>query len=162
VWTVLHGCGTAVAVLAGQRHGAGDPAGVRRVAAAGWRLVAVVAGVPLLAGLIGTAPAVGLLVDDPAVAGAVTPAVVLLAWAQVVLMAAITVSNGLVRATGDTRTGLRASLLAEYAVFVPLGLLLCQVWRGGLVGLYLAHLLYWAAYLAVVAHRRHRLAAAHR
>jgi MATE family multidrug resistance protein len=157
VWTVLHGCGTAVTVLAGQRMGAGDATGVRQAEVAGWRLVGLVGGIPLLSGVAGTPWLVGLLVDDPAVAAQVSIGVTVLAWAQVAGMAAITVTNGLLRAAGDTRTGLRASLIAEYAVFVPLGLLLCRVWHTGLAGLYLAHLAYWAIYLAVVARRRRQV-----
>lgn len=157
VWTVLHGCGTAVAVLAGQRHGAGDRAAMRRVEGAGFRLAAVVAGLPLLLGLLGTPPILRLAVDDEAVVAAVTSPVVVLAWTQVVLMAAIAVANGVVRSTGDTRTGLVASLVAEYAVFLPLGVLLCRVLGLGLTGLYTAHLCYWAVYLAVVVRRRRRI-----
>mgnify|MGYP007039441503 CR=1 FL=1 len=119
--------------------------------------MSLVGGIPLLLGVGGTPWLVRLLVDDPAVAAQVSIGVTVLAWAQVAGMAAITVTNGLLRAAGDTRTGLRASLIAEYTVFVPFGLLLCRVWQTGLAGLYLAHLAYWAIYLAVVARRRRQV-----
>lgn len=154
VSTVLYGCGSAVTILAGQRHGARDDAGLRRTEDAGRRFVGAVAAIAFVLGLPASPVLLRLLVDDPRVAAAATAPILLLAWAQPLFMAAIAVTNAVLRATGDTKTGLYASLAAEYLIFLPIGVLLCRILDTGLTGLYAAHLAYWAVYLAVVIRRR--------
>lgn len=60
-------------------------------------------------------------------------------------MVVVVTADGVVRGLGDTRTPLYASLVAEYAVFLPVARLLCRELGYGLPGLFWAHHLYWAA-----------------
>lgn len=62
--------------------------------------------------------------------------------------------NGIVRAHGDSRTGLVASLIAEYAVFLPVGIVLVRLLELGLTGIMLGHIGYWFAFLAIILRRR--------
>ncbi|CAN5145565.1 hypothetical protein BH20ACT5_BH20ACT5_13630 [soil metagenome] len=104
----------------------------------------------VLTALVATtaAPLARLAVDDPAVARAVGTVAVAGA-AQALWMALTVVANGIVRGHGDSRTPLRASLVAEYAVFLPLGWLLCRELDLGLTGVFVAHHVYWATFAAI-------------
>jgi multidrug resistance protein, MATE family len=152
---------SAVVTLAAQRIGAGDPAGVRRAESAGWRLLLLpVLGIAV-AGALLTRTLTGLLVDDPRVAE-LAGQVAVLAWAQAPLLVAGILGNAVNRAHGDSRIGLVASLVAEYLVFLPTGVLLLRVLDTGIGGVMVAHLVYWLAYIAVILPRRRRRLAASR
>lgn len=146
---------SAVVTVAAQRIGAGDPAGVRAAERAGWRLLSLPVLVVAIAGVVLTPTVVGWMVDDPLVAQLAAD-VALLAWAQAPLLLAGILGNAVNRAHGDSRIGLYASLVAEYAVFLPAGVLLLRFLDLGLAGVMIAHLVYWIAYIAMIAPRRHR------
>ncbi|MGH3611725.1 MAG: MATE family efflux transporter [Pseudonocardia sp.] len=148
VWMVIYGVAAAGTTLLAQRIGAGDAAGLRRVVgvtAVGTGGVALLCAtlLPLV-----TPAVLRLAVDDPRVAAAAEP-VVWIAWTSVLWMAATATTNAVLRSNGDTRTPLRASLIGEYAVFLPVGWLLCRVLDLGLTGVFVANHIFWAAFLAV-------------
>ncbi|SFQ50596.1 Na+-driven multidrug efflux pump [Amycolatopsis arida] len=148
VWMLISGLAAAGTTLLGERIGAGDPHGTRRVVlvtagSVGTVAVTCAALLPLV-----TPAALRLAVDDARVA-AEAERVVWLFWAQVLWMAGTATTNAVLRAHRDTRTPLRASLIGEYVVFLPLGWLLCRVLHLGVTGIYLAHHVFWATFLAV-------------
>ena len=118
-FTALVATGTGVTVLVGQRLGAGDPEGAAAYRVVGLRLAALLAGVPLV-------PV--LLVPD-------------------LVFFALNL-GGVLRAAGDTRTVLVASLAGD-AFLVPLAWLLALTLGLGLRGLMLAWLAYGLVFVAV-------------
>ncbi|MGF1662356.1 MAG: MATE family efflux transporter [Kineosporiaceae bacterium] len=148
VWTVIYGVAAAGTTMIAERAGGGDLVGVRRVVrvtAIGTAAVAVVcaAALPVL-----TPPVLRWAVADARVAETAAP-VVWLAWLQVLWMAATATTNAVLRAHRDTRTPLLASLIGEYAVFLPVGWLLCRALGLELLGVFVAHHVFWAAFLVV-------------
>lgn len=77
--------------------------------------------------------------------------VLLLAWSQVVWNLISTVLLGICRSHKDTKASLRASLSAEYLVFLPVGWLACRTFDLGVTGLFLAHHAFWLAFCLVLA-----------
>ncbi|WP_307793429.1 MATE family efflux transporter [Amycolatopsis sp. MtRt-6] len=148
VWTLIYSLATAGTTLLAVRVGAGDREGHDRVVRTLAAAAAVIA-VCCVVSLPPVTPAMlRVVVEDPQVAAAAGP-IVWIYWAQVLWMAATATTNAVLRAHGDTRTPLRASLIGEYAVFLPVGWLLCR-WLGlGLSGVYVAHHVFWAAFLVV-------------
>lgn len=147
-WIVLYAVGASVTTQMATSLGASDVPLSRRQARTAIRVTAAIAAVMTAAVALLAAPLARLGIDDPAVADAVR-GVARAAAAQALWMALTVVANGVVRAHGDTRTPLRASLIAEYAVFLPLGVLLCRQLNLGLTGLFIAHHVYWAAFAAI-------------
>ncbi|WP_203338336.1 MATE family efflux transporter [Nocardioides limicola] len=101
----------------------------------------------VLGGLV--APMVVRSVGGPEVA-AVVGMLGWLAWAQVGWQGACVLGLTVCRASRDTRASLIASLTGEYAVFLPAGLLLCRWLDWGLLGVLVAHHLFWATFVTIV------------
>jgi Na+-driven multidrug efflux pump len=152
-FTALTACGTGVTVLAGQRLGAGDTDGAVAYRAAGLRLSALLAGIPLVPVVVAPELMFGMFTPDPRVATAAASAALLAVIATVPLVFALNL-GGVLRAAGDTRTVLAASLSGD-AFLVPLAWVLALELGLGLRGLMLAWLAYSLVYLAVSWWRYH-------
>jgi putative MATE family efflux protein len=146
-FTALTACGTGVTVLVGQRLGAGDVDGAAAYRAVGLRLAAVLAAVPLVPFLVVPDLAFGLFTPDPPVVAVAASVIGLSVIATVPLVFALNL-GGVLRAAGDTRTVLVASVAGD-AVLVPLAWLLAIGLDLGLRGVMLAWLAYGLVYLAV-------------
>lgn len=118
-WTVLSGIGTAGLTLLGQALGASATAAYRRVL----KTILIVGGAAtallLVVGPLLTGAYLSTSFDDEVVQTA--RPVLLLAWSQVVWNLISTVLLGICRSHKDTKASLRASLSAEYLVFLPVG-----------------------------------------
>lgn len=155
LYVLAIGVTSGVVTLAAQRVGAGDLPGVRAAERAGWRLLVPPILVIAVAGALLTRPLVTLMVDDPQVAE-LAGDVAVLAWAQAPLLVLGLLGNAVNRAHGDSRIGLVASVVAEYAVFLPAGLIALRLLDTGIAGIMVAHLVYWVAFIAIIAPRRRR------
>lgn len=153
-WVVLNACGQALLTLLAEARGAGRD----DLVTACLRTGAVALG--------GTAATIFLLVapwssrlaglaGGPEVSAAVG-ALGWLAWGQVIWQAGCVLAVSLCRALRDTRAALTASLIGEYAVFLPAGLLLCRVLGLDLLGVLIAHHLFWLTFVTVAAIRARR------
>ncbi|MEG3627832.1 MATE family efflux transporter [Streptomyces poriticola] len=154
VFTVLASGASAVMVLAGQDLGRGDRRRADAWHRAGTRLLLLMLAVPSAAALVLGGPLISLVTEDAAVAEpawAATP-LALLSMAPMVLA----MSRGaLLRAAGDSRSVMTASVTADYTLLIPLGWLLGIHLGLGLPGLYLA----WTAFAvlyALLIHLRYR------
>ncbi|WP_169814218.1 MATE family efflux transporter [Nocardia mexicana] len=118
VWMFVFGIGTAISVLAGQRLGAADPTGYRAVVRAGTVLVLVTSCTMSLCLAAASPLMFGLFSGDPAVTAAARS----VAWALPLLapiMAIGTVYAAELRAAGDTKGVMYASLFSVTAVTLP-------------------------------------------
>ncbi len=77
--------------------------------------------------------------------------ILLLAWAQGGWILCSIVLLGICRSHKDTRASLRASMIAEYLVFLPVGWLVCRHWTFGVRGLFVSHHAFWLTFCAVLA-----------
>ncbi|QFG26238.1 MATE family efflux transporter [Actinomadura sp. WMMB 499] len=154
LFTVLTSAATAVTVLAGQALGAGDAERADAWRRAGLRLLAVLLLVPSAAVLAAGRPLVSLVTDDAAVAGLAWAALPAAALSMVPLLPAMAYGAAL-RAAGDTRSVMIASVAADYTALIPLAWLLGVHLGHGLPGLYVAWSAFGAVYSALL-YRRHR------
>ncbi|MFI0487516.1 MATE family efflux transporter [Actinomadura sp. 9N215] len=160
LFTVLTGAATATTILAGQALGAGDRDGAEAWRRAGLRLLTVLHLVPSAVVLLVGGPLTSLIAADPAVADRAWSAIPLALFSLAPLLAALAYGAAL-RAAGDTRSVMVASVLGDYAALIPLAWLLGVHLDLGLPGLYLA----WTAFgilYSLLLRRRHRQAAARR
>lgn len=147
VYTVLAGFGTAAATLLGRAAGAQH---LRRFAEVGRHAFVTTGSVAVIALLSGPWLLLGVLelaASDSVVAAA--EPVVWIAFAQSPLMAVYVVLTASLRALKDTRSPMFASLISEYVVFLPLGLVLTRLVDWALLGVFLAHLAFWCAATAI-------------
>ncbi len=150
-WVVLSGIGTALLTLLGEARGAGRDDLFRVATVRAARLLAAVAVGLFLLGAPLAQPIVRLVAG--ADAGVAVGWSGVLAWTQVGWLVVCVLAVTVCRALRDTRASLAASLVGEYAVFLPLGLLLCRVWSLDVLGVMLAHHAFWIAFLAVATAR---------
>jgi putative MATE family efflux protein len=152
LWTVVFSCSSGLAILGGQRLGAGDADGAAALRRTGWALGAVLAGAVALSFLAAGGPLLGLLSDDGAVVrqAALAAPVLLL---QAPLMVLSMTDAGLLRAGGDTRSIMVAATAGAYACELPLAWLLGPHLGWGLAGVYLAAVAYWVVRWALTAAR---------
>ncbi|MEV6394588.1 MATE family efflux transporter [Streptomyces sp. NPDC051907] len=154
VFTVLASGASAVTVLAGQEFGSGDHARAAAWHRAGTRLLLLLLALPSALALAFGRPLISLVTEDPAVAERAWEAtpVALLSMAPMVLAMSL---GALLRAAGDTRSVMIASVASDYALLIPLAWLLGLHAGLGIPGLYLA----WTAFAALYAfllHLRYR------
>lgn len=147
-WIVLTGIGTAATTHLGRSLGGGDLPAFRRILRHTLMVTLTVAAGIVVLGLFCYIPVLGLFAP-PDVRAASVP-VVWLAFAQVPLMALHVPVTAAVRSMKDTRTPMIASLIAEYAVFLPLGWILTRVAVLGLTGVFIAHLVFWVVSVLIV------------
>ncbi len=146
-WVLLSSVGQAALTVLGAASGSGRPAVFdRAVRTTGAVLVAIAVATLLAGGVVGGP--VAAAVGGPAVA-AVVGGWAWLAWAQVLWQAGCVLALTVCRACRDTRAALWASTVAEYAVFLPAGLVLCRLLDQGLVGVLVAHHLFWATFVTI-------------
>ena len=130
------GVSAAAAVSVGHAVGAGGPARARR---AGWLALALGTGFMLLAAvvfLVAPRPLIALYTTDAQVM-AVGPALLLLAAAFQIFDGIQTVSTGALRGLGETRAPMIANLIGYWFVGLPLGIVLCFVFKWGIYGLWI-------------------------
>ncbi|MBG0857019.1 MATE family efflux transporter [Streptomyces spinoverrucosus] len=154
VFTVLASGASAVMVLAGQELGRGDHDRADAWHRAGTRLLLLMLALPSAAALALGRPLIGLVTEDPAVAELAWHATPLALLSMAPMVLAMT-RGALLRAAGDTRSVMTASVTSDYTLLIPLGWLLGVHLGLGLPGLYLA----WTAFAALYAlllHLRYR------
>jgi multidrug resistance protein, MATE family len=127
------GVSAAAAVSVGQAIGAGDPARARR---AGWLALAIGVGFMLCAAavfLVAPGPLIRLYTQDPRVL-AVGPALLGLAAIFQIFDGIQTVSTGALRGLGETRVPMFANLVGYWVLGLPLGFVLCFLFKWGIYG----------------------------
>ncbi|GAB3533487.1 hypothetical protein GCM10027403_07570 [Arthrobacter tecti] len=159
VWVILVGLGSAATTLMARSLGAEDLPAMR---CALRNSIQLCLGTAVLLLVIGGL-CLPLLMHSiaPPETARLANAYVWLAFAQAVPMALVVCNNSVLRSFKDTRTPLRASLTAEYAVFLPLGWLLTRVWDLSLTGIFVSHLVFWSVFLTIglASTRKHLLTA---
>ncbi|MEV7512161.1 MATE family efflux transporter [Streptomyces sp. NPDC091201] len=153
VFTALASGASAITVLAGRELGGGDRERADAWQRAGARLLLLLLAVPSVLVLAFGRPLISLVTADPAVAAAAweTTPLALLSMAPMVLA----MSRGaLLRAAGDTRALMVASVISDYVLLIPLGWFLGLGLGLGLPGLYLAWTAFAVLYAGLV-HLRH-------
>jgi multidrug resistance protein, MATE family len=152
IFTVLASGASAVTVLAAQDLGHGDTTRARQWLRAGTRLLLLLFALPAAAALALGPPLIATVTQDPAVAELArnTLPLALLSMAPMVLAMPL---GALLRAAGDTRSVMTASVTADYVLLIPVGWLLGVHAGLGLPGLYTA----WTAFAALYALLLHRL-----
>lgn len=135
LWVVVFACSSGIAILAGQRLGAGDLAGVRGVARAGALLMTLLGLLVVAAPLVVPGLYFPLFSDDPAVVAHAEGA----AWVLLALVPAMVVSMtlaGVLRAGGDTKGILYAGALSQLLLAVPVAWFAATRLEWGLSGVY--------------------------
>lgn len=149
------GIGVAVQTVVGQSLGAGDP---RRAVRSGWGGVVLAASfMAVLGAILLTWPEVllGAFVSDPAVIAAGRPILHLTALVQVIASVGL-VLGAAQRGAGATRTVMIVDLVTAAVILVPGGWL-GAFWLGqGLVGAFLAFLVWFVIHGAIMAWLFHR------
>jgi MATE family multidrug resistance protein len=130
------GVGSAAAVSVGHAVGAGNPARARR---AGWLALGLGTGFMLLAAvvfLVAPRPLIALYTSDAQVM-AVGPALLGLAALFQIFDGIQTVSTGALRGLGETRSPMIANLVGYWVLGLPIGFVLCFVFKWGIYGLWI-------------------------
>ncbi|MEU6039802.1 MATE family efflux transporter [Actinomadura sp. NPDC047616] len=154
LFTVLTSASTAITILAGQALGAGRRDRAEDWRRAGLRLPAVLLLAPSAAVLLTGRPLISLITTDATVADHAWSATPLAPLSMAPLLAALAYGAAL-RAAGDTRSVMIASVTGDYAALIPLAWMLGVHLDLGLPGLYLAWTAFGTLYSALL-HRRHR------
>ena len=130
------GISAAAAVSVGHAVGSADPERARR---AGWLALGLGTGFMLLAAvvfLVAPKPLIALYTIDPQVM-AVGPSLLWLAAAFQIFDGIQTDSTGALRGLGETRAPMLANLVGYWVLGLPLGLILCFVFKWGIYGLWI-------------------------
>ncbi|MEU6311518.1 MATE family efflux transporter [Streptomyces sp. NPDC047014] len=155
VFTFLGSASTAITILAGQELGRGDERAARAWQRTGARLLLLMLAVPAAVALALGPVLPGWITSDPEVAGPAWGATPLALLSMVPLAAAMSYAAPL-RAAGDTRAVLVASVTSDYLLLIPLGWLLGVRLGMGLPGLYLAWTAFGLLYCALLLPRYRR------
>lgn len=135
IWVAVFGCSSGIAILAGQRLGAGDPAAALGYARSGGTLMAVLALVAAVPALLVPNPFFGLFSPDAVVVAEAAGAAPLLLVVVPAMIVSMTLA-GVLRAAGDTKSILYAGAISQFVLAVPLAWV-AAVWLGwGLAGVY--------------------------
>ncbi|MFD4022213.1 MATE family efflux transporter [Streptomyces sp. NPDC058576] len=155
VYTFLGSASTAITILAGQELGRGATRNARAWHRTGTRLLLLMLAVPSAVALLLGPVLLGWITSDPEVAQRAwgTTPLALLSMAPL----AVGMSYAaLLRAAGDTRAVLIASMTSDYVLLIPLGWLLGIHAGLGLHGLYLAWTAFALLYCALLVPRYRR------
>lgn len=151
VFTILVSISTASLTLLGRAAGAEAPDQWAMV----WRRTAAftltIAALITVTGPLILPPLLRVIAGEEIAAAAQT--VVWLAFAQTLFMALQVALVAGLRSLKDTRGPMLAGLIAEYVVFLPLGWYLTRHLELELLGVFLTHIAYWLAALAVCSSR---------
>ncbi len=155
VFTCLASVSSALMILAGQELGAGRREPVAAWLRTGQRMLLLVLAAPAVVAIGFGHPLISLVTDDPVVIdkawSATLPALLsLLPFAAAMGYAAV------LRAAGDTRSVMIASVVSDYLLLVPLGWLLGLHAGLGLPGIYLAWTAFGLLYAAILRPRCRR------
>ncbi|MFD3469766.1 MATE family efflux transporter [Streptomyces sp. NPDC058682] len=154
-FTFLSSAAAAVMILAGQELGRDNVEGATAWHRTGLRLMLIMVAVPSAVALAFGRPLISLVTDDPQVidrAWAATPLALLSLAPFVVAMS----HAALLRAAGDTRAVMFASVTSDYLLLIPLGWLLGVHAGLGLPGIYLAWIAFGLLYVALLQLRYRR------
>lgn len=146
------GISAAAAVSVGHAIGAGDKARARR---AGWLSLALGCSFMLVAGiifLIAPRPLIELYTSDPRVL-AVGPSLLWIAAAFQIFDGVQTVCTGALRGLGETRAPMLANFLGYWILGLPLGLILCFVFKWGIYGTWIGLTLALIVISSILLHR---------
>ena len=130
------GISAATAVSVGHAVGAGDKARARR---AGWLALGLGTAFMILAGIvffIAPKPLIELYTHDPQVL-AVGPSLLWIAAAFQIFDGVQTVCTGALRGLGETRAPMFANFVGYWILGLPLGLILCFVFKWGIYGMWI-------------------------
>ncbi len=130
------GISAAAAVSVGHAVGAGDKAKARR---AGWLALGLGTAFMLLAGivfLVAPRPLIELFTADPRVL-AVGPSLLWIAAAFQIFDGVQTVCTGALRGLGETRAPMIANFIGYWILGLPLGMILCFVFKWGIYGMWI-------------------------
>jgi len=152
LFTLVAACSNGVSIIAGQRLGAGLPEDIapyrRATLFLGAMLTAAVA-VPVV---VAPSMVLAALTADQVVQD-LSAAVVPIAVGHVPMMLGAMTLAGILRAAGDTKTNMIASVAADYACYVPLAWFLSGPAGFGLAGVYLGTICYWSVRLLITLFR---------
>ncbi|MEU6562978.1 MATE family efflux transporter [Nocardia nova] len=152
VWMFVFGTGVAIAVLVGQCLGAGDERGRRAVVRAGTILMlGMSAAVAVVIGAL--SPIVFRLFTNDAAVNATGRAVVWCVPVLAPIMAVGMVYAAQLRAAGDTKSVMYASVFSVVCVTLPAAWATAMVWHWGLPGVYLGIVAGWIARTAATYQR---------
>ncbi|MFJ2595185.1 MATE family efflux transporter [Streptomyces erythrochromogenes] len=154
-FTFLGSASTAITILAGQELGRGNRQGARAWHQTGMRLLLLMLAVPSAAALVLGPVLLGWITSDTVVAEHAWGATPLALLSMAPLAAAMSYA-ALLRAAGDTRAVLIASVTSDYLLLIPLGWLLGVRAGLGLPGLYLAWTAFGVLYCALLLPRYRR------
>ena len=157
IFTLIAAGGTGVSIAVGQRLGAGQIDAARTYQRAGLALSTALAAVPAVPALLVPGTIYGLLTPDRAVINVAVGATLVAILGLIPLVFALNLA-GVLRAAGDNRTVMTASLVGDYAVLVPLAWLLGVHLGWGLSGIFVAWLGFGLVVLALV-YRKYRTGA---
>ena len=147
--TGIMGISTGIAILAGQHLGAGDPAraaGYHRTGARIGLLMAAGSALPLL---LAPAAVLGLFTADTRVVGEASAAALAGVLGLIPMAFAFSLS-GLLRAAGESRWVLLASVGSDIVLLIPLAWLFGLVLGWGLNGVFIAWIAFAAGYWALI------------
>ena len=150
------GVSAAAAVSVGHAVGAGDKAKARR---AGWLALALGCGFMLLAGIvffIAPKPLIELYTHDPQVL-AVGPSLLWIAAAFQIFDGVQTVCTGALRGLGETRAPMVANFVGYWILGLPLGLILCFVFKWGIYGMWVGLTLALIVISSILLNRWHKI-----
>ena len=144
LWTIVWAFSTGVSVLVGQSLGSRDGRTVALTERAGLLLMAIIPMLVLAPTLVQPSMILHLLTPDGGVVAEAKRAIPILAL-QVPLMASSMVLSAVLRAAGDSKWVLITSTASSYLVLLPLTWLLSDTAGWGLIGVYVAGIVYFAA-----------------
>jgi len=152
LWTVVYACSTGIAILVGQRLGAGDMEEAQASLRSGWLVTGSLAAAIVLPVVVLPDLVFGALSGDGAVVDAAVAARLFL-FGQAPLMVATMVFTGALRAAGDTRSIMVAATVASYLCSLPASWFLATRLDLGLQGIFLGQFGYWVVRLTLTYRR---------
>ncbi|WP_223884630.1 MATE family efflux transporter [Micromonospora craniellae] len=135
LWAVIFGASSGIAILVGQRLGAGDLPGAHAYRRSGAVVMAALAVIVVAAPLLAPGVVFHGFTDDPAVVAEARNVVYALIAIVPAMIVAMTLA-GVLRAAGDTRGLMYIGVLSQVVVAMPLAYLCVTYTDLGLAGVY--------------------------
>lgn len=143
VWTLIFGVASAIAILAGQRIGADDPAGQRLFIRAGTAVMLVAAATASILLVAFSNSYFAMYTDDSSVREQAVSMVVALPILAPIMLAG-SVFGAQLRAHGDTKGVVYVSVVSTICGTVPTAWILLHVLEYGVWSIYLAVMIGWS------------------